>query len=186
MSYYYYLSIHEVSPWLVDGLYIAVLAAGFSIIVNIVGRRPWIITVPLLFVISAAGLFAFYVVAPNTLSSILAGEGYFIKSRVYDTIAEAAAPALGQYISGFGIAQFLLGVAGLIFTVYIYFKSKKEYLLLFMVFAIVSIYMSFVAGRFNITAAPVYAAMGGALLASFSEMAKTGNIRHRTPMQSVT
>ncbi len=185
MSYYYYHGVHEVSPWLIDGLYIAVLAVGFSIIVNIVGRRPWIITVPLLFIVSAAGLFAFYIAAPNTLSSILAGEGYFIKTRVYDTIAEAAAPALGQYISGFGIAQFLLGVAGLIYTVYAYFKSKKEYLLLFMVFAIVSIYMSFVAGRFNITAAPAYAAMGGALLARFSEMAKTGDIRHRTPMQSV-
>jgi len=185
MSYYYYLGVHEVSPWFVDGFYIAVLAVGFSIIVNLIGRRPWIITVPSILILAVAGIFAFYLVAPATLSSILAGEGYFIKTRVYQTIAEAAAPQLGQYISGFGIGQFLLGVSGVILIVYLYFKSKKEYLLLFMVFAIVSIYMSFVAARFNITAAPAYAAMGGAVLARFADMAGTSKIRHRTPMESL-
>jgi asparagine N-glycosylation enzyme membrane subunit Stt3 len=185
MSYYYYLGVHELSPWFVDGFYIAVLAVAFSIIVNLIGRRPWIITVPTILLVAVAGIFAFYLVAPATLSSILAGEGYFIKTRVYQTIAEAAAPQLGQYISGFGIGQFLLGVSGVILIVYLYFKSKKEYLLLFMVFALVSIYMSFVAARFNVTAAPAYAAMGGAVLAKFADMVGTNKIRHRTPMESL-
>ena len=185
MSYYYYAVIHEVSPWFIDGFYIAVLAIASSIVVNLIGRRPWIITVPSLIMLAAAGIFAFYVLDPTTFASILAGEGYFIKTRVYQTIAEAAAPQLGQYISGFGIAQFLLGVSGVILTVYLYFKTKKEYFLLFMVFALVSIYMSFVAARFNITAAPAYAAMGGAVLARFADLARTDEIRHRTPMESL-
>ncbi|MCL4452127.1 MAG: glycosyltransferase family 39 protein [Candidatus Thermoplasmatota archaeon] len=185
MSYYYYSVIHEVSPWFIDGFYIAVLAVASSIVVNIIGRRPWIITVPSLIILAAAGIFAFYLFDPSTFASILAGEGYFIKTRVYQTIAEAAAPQLGQYISGFGIAQFLLGISGIILTVYLYFKTKKDYFLLFMVFALVSIYMSFVAARFNITAAPAYAAMGGAVLARFADLAKTNEIRHRTPMESL-
>ena len=92
---------------------------------------------------------------------MLTGDGYFVKSRVYSTIAEAAAPPLGQYISDFGPGLFLLGIAGVPYIIYRFLKEKKEGVLLVIIFAIFSIFMSFEAARFNITAAPAYAILGG-------------------------
>lgn len=184
MSFYYYDSINEISPWYKDGLYIAVFVVFLGILVNFVGRRPWLITLPLLIIIGGGVLVGAYYAFPSTVSSILAGEGYFIKTRVYQTIAEAAAPPLGEYISGFGVGQFLLGLAGLVYTIYLFFKKKTDTYVLFLVFSLVSIYMSFAAARFNITAAPAYAAMGGAILAYFAALIKTAEIRRRTPMEA--
>ncbi len=184
MSFYYYDTINEISPWYKDGLYIAVFVVFLGILVNFVGRRPWLITLPLLIIIGGGVLVGAYYAFPSTVSSILAGEGYFIKTRVYQTIAEAAAPPLGEYISGFGVGQFLLGLAGLVYTIYLFLKKKTDTYVLFLVFSLVSIYMSFAAARFNITAAPAYAAMGGAILAYFASLFKTSEIRRRTPMEA--
>ncbi len=185
MSYYYYNSLGEVSPWITDAAYIALFMFGLSVIVNIIGRRPWIITIPLLVVLAGVALIAVDFISPTAIPSILAGEGYFIKTRVYQTIAEAAAPPLGEYISGFGIGQFILGMAGAMFVVYTFLKKRNEELLFFLVFAFVSIYMSFAAARFNVTAAPAYAIMGGALLAYFVDVMKTHEIKRRSPSESL-
>ena len=39
MSFYYYDSINEISPWYKDGLYIAVFVVFLGILVNFVGYR---------------------------------------------------------------------------------------------------------------------------------------------------
>lgn len=184
MGYYYYFALHELSPWWTSAFYIAVIAIGFSIITNITGRRPWIITLPLIVILSGVGLLVLNIVDPSAVANILAGDGYFIKTRVYQTIAEASTPALGTYISGFGAVQFLLGMAGVVYTVYLFLKKRNDLLLVFLVFSLVSIYMSFAAARFNITAGPAYAAMGGATLAYFARLMKVSDLKHRTPTEA--
>ncbi len=173
IGFYYYDVTFMIHAWFLPPLAMGLMIIGFGILINIVARRPWIITIPALVLVTIAGLFVISKTNPAILKELITGDGYFVKSRVYSTIAEAAAPALGQYISDFGPGLFLLGIAGVPFIIYRFLKEKKEATLLVIIFAIFSIFMSFEAARFNITAAPAYAILGGGLIMYFVD-----KIRH--------
>lgn len=184
MGAYYYQALGEGPGWYNAEVLIGVVIVLFGVIIGIIGRRPWILIIPLLIIVVGAAFEGLVHFSPALLQRLLSGEGYFIKTRVYDTIAEAAAPQLGAYIGGFGIAQFLLGLTGVAYAVYIYFKEKTEELLFILVFSVVSIYMSFAAARFNITAAPAYAILGSAMLVFFAKVSHVGEIKKRKPTTS--
>ena len=173
IGFYYYDITSMLHAWFLPPLAMGLMIVGFGILVNIVARKPWIITIPSMVIVVVAALFILSKTNPAILKELITGDGYFVKSRVYSTIAEAAAPPLGQYISDFGPGLFLLGIAGVPFIIYKFLKEKKEAILLVIIFAIFSIFMSFEAARFNITAAPVYAILGGGLIMYFVDI-----IRH--------
>ncbi len=175
-AYYYYAADNTPSLWFIPPLMIGVVMILISALISIFGRKPWIISVPALIVSVSAVLLATYFLTPHIFDEIISGEGYFIKNRVYSTIAEAQAPALGQYIGGFGVAQFILGIGGFGYVIYRFLRERTDSLLLLIIFSGVSIYMSFTAGRFNITAAPSYAIMGGALIYYFASILKVDSI----------
>ncbi|MCL5988180.1 MAG: glycosyltransferase family 39 protein [Candidatus Thermoplasmatota archaeon] len=171
-AYYYYSANNDPSAWFIPPLYIGLGMIIISLFMSIVGRKPWIISVPVMIILVSVTLLGLFKFAPHIFNEIISGEGYFIKTRVYQTIAEAQSPPLGQYISGFGVAQFILGIAGFAYVVYLYFKERSDSVLLLLVFSGVSIYMSFAAARFNVTAAPSYAILGAAILTYFSNLVK--------------
>jgi asparagine N-glycosylation enzyme membrane subunit Stt3 len=173
IGFYYYDVTSMLHAWFLPPLAMGLMVVGFGILVNIVARRPWIITIPSMVIVVVAALFVLSKTNPAILKELITGDGYFVKSRVYSTIAEAAAPPLGQYISDFGPGLFLLGIAGVPFIIYKFLKEKKEATMLVIIFAIFSIFMSFEAARFNITAAPAYAILGGGLIMYFVDI-----IRH--------
>ncbi len=173
-GFYYYYSTHMLMPWFFPPLAMGLLIIGFGLLVNIIGRKPWIITIPSMILVSAAGLLILSKTNPIILKQLITGDGYFVKSRLYSTIAEAAAPALGSYIAGFGPGVFILGIAGIPYIVYKWLKTKSEAILAILIFAIFSIFMSFTASRFNVTAAPAYAILGGGLIMYFAELLKKG------------
>ncbi len=179
MGAYYYYGSGLLPGWFMPEAEMAVLGIAFLLLINIIGRKPWIITVPLTIVVSLVGFFALLKIEPSTMHTLISGEGYFIKTRVYTTIAEAAPLPLGEYISSFGVAQFVLGMSGIVYVLYKYIKERSETLMFIIVFSIVSIYMSFEAARFNITAAPAYGILGGAVLIYFIDMAKLTEVRKR-------
>ena len=173
-GFYYYYSTHMLMPWFFPPLAMGLLIIGFGLLVNVVGRKPWIITIPSMILVTAAGLFILSKTNPVILKELITGDGYFVKSRLYSTIAEASAPALGGYIAGFGPGVFMLGIAGIPYLVYKWLKTRSETILSILIFAIFSIFMSFTAARFNVTAAPAYAILGGGLIMYFAELLKKG------------
>ena len=173
IGFYYYDVTSMLHTWFLPPLAMGLMAIGFGILINIVARKPWIITIPSMVIVIVAALFVISKTNPAILKELYTGDGYFVKSRVYSTIAEAAAPPLGQYISDFGPGLFLLGIAGVPYIIYKFLKEKKEAVLLVIIFAIFSIFMSFEAARFNVTAAPAYAILGGGLIMYFVDI-----IRH--------
>jgi asparagine N-glycosylation enzyme membrane subunit Stt3 len=173
IGFYYYDVTSMLHAWFLPPLAMGLMLIGFAILINIVARKPWIITIPALVLVTLAGLFIISKTNPAILKELITGDGYFVKSRVYSTIAEAAPLPLGQYISDFGPGLFLLGIAGVPFIIYRFLKTKSEGMLVIIIFSIFSIFMSFEAGRFNITAAPAYAILGGGLLMYFVDI-----IRH--------
>ncbi len=186
MGAYYYIALGEASGWYNAEILIGIVMIFVGIVIGIVGRRPWILIIPILAVVVIAAFEGMAIFSPALLDRLLSGEGYFIKTRVYATIAEAAAPQLGSYIGGFGVAQFMLGLTGLAYTVYLYFKDKSEHLLYILVFSLVSIYMSFAAARFNITAAPAYAILGAAMLMFFAKVSRLDEIKKKKPSTSAS
>lgn len=186
MGSYYYIGAGFWQTWYNDPMYMGVLIVGLGLLFNIVGRRPWLLTIPSIIIISALALLVLNQVSPSIVHELLTGQGYFIKSRVYQTISEAQSPPLGQYISGFGAAQFLLGMSGVAYIIYRYTKERKDGLLFMIVFSLVSIYMSLAAARFNVTAAPAYAALGGGILIYFAETIKMSSVRKRKVMAQPT
>ncbi len=184
MGYYYYWGVHELPGWYNAELEIGILMIIFGALIGLVGRRPWILIIPILILSVIAGLEGMAHFSPALLDRLLSGDGYFIKTRVYATIAEAAAPQLGPYIGGFGIAQFLLGMVGVGYAAYLYLKEKTDQLLLILVFSVVSIYMSFAAARFNITAAPAYAVLGAGVLLLFAKISRLDEIKKKKPSAS--
>ncbi|BAB60377.1 TVG1271204 [Thermoplasma volcanium GSS1] len=179
MGFYYYYGDGELYGWFIPEIQLAVLGIAFLLLINIIGRKPWIITVPLTIVVSLAGFFVLFKIEPTVMHTLISGAGYFIKSRVYTTIAEAAPLPLGEYINSFGVAQFIIGMSGIVYVIYKYVKEKSDALMFILVFAVVSIFMSFEAARFNITAAPAYGILGGGLLVYFIDMAKLTEVRKR-------
>lgn len=179
-AHYYYGANNDPSAWFVAPLIIGIGVIFLGIIISILGRKPWIISIPLIIILVSVFVGALAFVDHNMFTDIITGDGYFIKSRLYSTIAEAQAPALGQYISGFGVAQFVLGLGGICVAVYRYATERKESYFFLLVFSIVSIYMSFEAARFNITASPAYAILGGLMLYEFARMIKISGVKDDT------
>jgi dolichyl-diphosphooligosaccharide--protein glycosyltransferase len=179
-GYYYYAAHNAPAIWYTPPLLIGVAIIFLGTLISIGGRKPWIISIPILLLFGGLFLAAVAYGAPHIFHEIISGDGYFIKTRVYSTIAEAQAPALGQYISGFGVAQFILGIGGLIFIIYRFIREKTDSLFYLLVFSGVSIYMSFAAARFNVTATPAYAILGAALIYFFADTLKISKVKDDT------
>lgn len=186
MGFYYYRGVSELAGWYNAEVLMALMLIVFAALINIIGRKPWIMIIPFLIIVVTVSLIGLSIFYHSEFERLISGDGYFIKTRVYSTIAEAAAPALGSYIGGFGVAQFFIGLVGIAYMVYFYFKDRKDTSLLILVFSLVSIYMSFEAGRFNITAAPAYAIVGGGVLIYFARMIKLNDIKRRRVLAQPT
>ena len=76
---------------------------------------------------------------------------------------------------------------GIAYAIYMYFKEKKDAMFFVLVFSLVSIYMSFEAARFNITAAPAYAILGAGLLMAMNTnpISMTSMLSRRTGVNQV-
>jgi dolichyl-phosphooligosaccharide-protein glycotransferase len=61
---------------------------------------PWVISVPALLVTAGVAIAALAILDPNDFSAIVTGQGYFVKTLVYSTVAEAQAPSIDSLILG--------------------------------------------------------------------------------------
>ena len=182
MGAYYYQDIGEGPGWYNAELMVGLLIILFGIVVNAIGRRPWILVFPVLIVVAGGAIVGADIFAHSLFIRLISGDGYFIKTRVYDTIAEAQGvtlSTLGQYIVGFGVAPFFLGLAGILIVIFRTFREKSDQMFYLLVFSLVSIYMSFAAVRFNITAAPAYAILGGSLIAYLIKVVRLDELKNR-------
>ncbi|MCL4335364.1 MAG: glycosyltransferase family 39 protein [Candidatus Thermoplasmatota archaeon] len=176
---YYYVGIGDARSWLYNEIYLGIVTVAFGFLVTAVSRRPWLVSISIIAIISVLGFAAIDILKHGLITYLISGAGYFVKTRVYSTIAEAAAPPLGQYIGGFGAAEFIIGISGLAYILYYFAKNRKDSIFFMFIFSIISIYMSFAAARFNITAAPVYAILGAGLLVYLADVVRLYEIKNR-------
>ncbi len=119
---------------------------------------PWVFSLPFLAGIVLAGVAALAVFDPNDFTTIVTGQGYFIKSLIYSTVAEAQAPSIDQLIIGYGVVTFFLAFVGVALFVYVLIRGRfKRQHVAFLVFAILSIYLPITATKFFLVASPAFA-----------------------------
>lgn len=110
---------------------------------------PWVVSVPILAAIGAAAVGALYFVNRNFFTNIVTGQGYFVKTLVYSTVAEAQAPSIDALIVGYGIVTFFLAFVGLALLVFEMSRHRLPRVsILFLVFGVMEIYLPISAAKF--------------------------------------
>ena len=110
---------------------------------------PWVVSIPVLAAFAAAALGALYLINKADFTNIVTGQGYFVKTLVYSTVAEAQAPSIDALIVGYGVGVFFLAFAGLALVVWTLVRQRMPRVqMLFLVFAIVSVYLPISAAKF--------------------------------------
>jgi dolichyl-diphosphooligosaccharide--protein glycosyltransferase len=110
---------------------------------------PWVISVPALLVTAGVAIAALAILDPNDFSAIVTGQGYFVKTLVYSTVAEAQAPSIDSLILGYGVVTFFLAFVGLaLFTWRTVRDRFRRVEIMFIVFAILSVYLPISAAKF--------------------------------------
>jgi dolichyl-diphosphooligosaccharide--protein glycosyltransferase len=119
-----------------------------SIYFLILQKRPWLTSLGLFIVAAAAGILLLYKFDKGLIESILSGQHYFIKNKIYDTIAEAQALPLGEDLMEFGAFPFFASFVGLAYLVYKWVRTATFNMTLAVLYFGGIIVISMIASKF--------------------------------------
>lgn len=143
--------------WLLAPLGMSAIVIGIGVYFSLSKRLPWTLTLPLL--IAGIAIISILVIlfAPSLIETIGRQTGYFTRTKVYKTIAEAQAPYFSNLVLSFGIATFFLALLGVGWILWKMRKNWSPHFVLFVLWSAESIYMALSAARFMFNAAPAFA-----------------------------
>ncbi|MGC2288281.1 MAG: carboxypeptidase regulatory-like domain-containing protein [Thermoplasmata archaeon] len=142
---------------------------------------PWVVTVPVLVGVVVVGLLAFDLAAPASFQTLITGQGYFAKTLIYSTVAEAQAPSFDSLVLSYGILTFFLAFVGLgLFAVQLIRRRFRRETALFVVFAIVSIYLPISAAKFFYLGSPAFALLPAEAILIILDVAGYAQLRRTT------
>ena len=111
--------------------------------------QPWVVSIPALLATAGAAIGALFFVNRNFFTNIVTGQGYFVKTLVYSTVAEAQAPSVDSLILGYGVVTFFLAFVGLALLVWEMVRHRFPRVgMAFLIFGLVSIYLPVSAAKF--------------------------------------
>ena len=163
LSYPYYNTMGFVGTWWEAPAYILLGYILLSLLMVATRDLPWLLVIG-----SSVGMAgAIYLLLTYVFEDLgfllFSGQGYFVRTKLFDTIAEAQAPKFADFIFAFGPVSIWLGIFGIFWMAYQLFNQsiwKKDYLFV-MIWALVSIYMAQSAVRFIFNATPVVSLISG-------------------------
>ena len=147
---------------------------------------PWVISIPtfvLVLVLAAIGLF---VVDPAYFTAIVTGQGYFVKTLIYSTVAEVQAPSFDTLVIAFGVITFFLAFVGLALVGWALAKGRmrQRWLLIFLIFGVLSIYLPITASKFLLIASPAFALLPAEAVRRLWDLGSYSDLRQS--MRSLT
>ncbi|HXW67677.1 MAG TPA: carboxypeptidase regulatory-like domain-containing protein [Thermoplasmata archaeon] len=154
----YYIVQHQFSAWFDLPLILFFGTLGLMLPFLLLRDVPWIFSIPALVgLVGLAALFLF-VFEPRYFTSIVTGQGYFVKTLIYSTVAEAQAPSFDQLVVGYGIVTFFLAFAGIGLFVWKLIRGRfRRQHVVFLVFGVLSIYLPISAAKFFLLGSPAFA-----------------------------
>ena len=133
--------------------------------------KPWLLVLGTLAVGATVFLGALYVLKVANLSNawdvLFTGSGYFTKTKIFGTVAEANAPDRGYMFASFGPIVFVFALVVGLTSLWRTFSQRSQISLVFAVWIFTASYMSWTAARFLFNATPVVAVMGAAGIVGF-------------------
>lgn len=163
-------------------LYLVGLIGGLMFVVT--RDYPWTLVIPSISFIALVGAGVLYLFNPDLLATIMSGQGYLVKSKLYDTISEAQAPLFSSLAMSFGMVTFWLALIGVGYAAVKIPKNLSAYFIFIVVWLGVAIYMASSAARFVFNASPVFAISAGWILGliidrlKFDEMVRNLSVDH--------
>ena len=153
----WYIATHRTGKWFEVPLLLMLALIILGSYFELTKKYPW----PFVFLVGGAGigvaLALINIFMPDVWITLVSGQGYFVKSKLYSTIAEAQPAGLGTLAMSFSPGIFLLTFFGIAYILYLVKKYREEYYFFFIVYSIVAIYMAISAARFIFNAAPAFA-----------------------------
>lgn len=141
-----------------------------SIYFILLERKPWVFSISLYIIVAVAAIALIDKVNPNIIQSILSGQHYFIKNKIYTTIAEAQALPLGEDIMEFGPIQFFASIIGIGALIYYWIKRKDFNMTLALLYFAGIIFISMIASKFLYFGATAISILTGFVLVKVFEM----------------
>ena len=159
LSLLYYF-VFSITIWS-QGFYILLAMTVLGVFIVPTRDIPWLLVIPTLGLFLLASYFVLRWGFPDTADLLFTGGGYFVKSKLYSTIAEAQAPDISRVVFTYGPATFFLGLIGVVMAaIKIPKQMRKDYIVI-VVWTAVAIYMALSAIRFNFNATPAFALLAG-------------------------
>ncbi len=160
LSFPWYYLTHRIPVWFDVPFMLTLGVLLLAFFLEVTGKYPW----PLVFsaaaaIIAGAGIIM-AVFFPTMLDWVLSGQGYFVKSKLYSTIAEAQPASLGYIAMSAGVGIFMLSFGGIFYMIYTMRRVNKEYYIFFVLYSVIAIYMALSAARFIYNASPAFAIAG--------------------------
>jgi len=159
--------------------------------------KPWLLVLGTLMV---AGIIFFallfvlkFLEISNAWDVLLTGSGYFAKTKIFDTVAEANAPPRGQLFASFGPILFVLSLTTGVLLAWEGLRTRKQTSIVFSIWILTACFMSWNAARFMFNATPAVAILGASGMVSLWKWSNwEGLIRSwrkfgiRTPADRIT
>jgi len=159
----WYVQMNQVKVWFDVPAYLFAAAIAFAVLFTVTRDLPWAIVIPTVLGLSAIALGIGAILNPALANAFVSGAGYFVQTKLYETIAEAQAPPLSQIILAFGWGTYFLswGALGYLLWQFVTGRRTQTAYLFFVVWTLAAIIMAQAAARFIFNASPAFAASAG-------------------------
>ncbi len=139
---------------------------------------PWVVSIPAVIGIYFAGGVVLLLLNPTYFTEIVTGQGYFVKTLIYSTVAEAQAPSFDTLAISYGVVTFFLAFVGVGLYGWALIRSRfPRWLLVFLIFAILSIYLPISASKFLLLGSPAFALLGAEALRRLWDLGGYSDLR---------
>jgi len=157
----WYVLYGQVKTWYDVPLILFLAATALGLVLTITRNYPWAIILPSVLVTGGAIFAVLVIVNPAVANAFVSGAGYFVRTKLYETIAEAQPPGLSQAILSFGAVTFYLSLFGIFWMAWKLPKRLKPDYLFVLTWSSAAIFMSMAAARFIFNASPAFALTAG-------------------------
>ena len=157
----YYFTV--VSPnWWTSPFYVFFAVVVLSYILVPTRDIPWVVVLGGFITLVVGVLLIVKFVLVSFWERVSGGMGYFLRTKLFETISEAQKPDFSNMVYSFGPALFFVAVfISLPYLIYISFKKEeRKGLYLLTAWSVIAVYMARSAARFIFNATPIIAILG--------------------------
>ena len=170
-------------------LFIALFTLTLAVITSGFRDKPWLLVLGTIVVGGTLFLGLLWILQwlelSNAWNVLFTGGGYFAKTKVFSTVAEASAPQRAQLFANFGPMVFVIALSMGAYALWAGIRHRKQVHLVLGTWIIVAAYMAWSAGRFMFNASPAMAVMGAWGVVGLWKISGAGNMAKEWRRQGI-